>query len=180
VIALDRAQEKLSLSLKRMGENPWQVLAKKYPVGSQVEGTISHLTGFGAFVKLPEGLEALIKTSDLSWTDRIQNPSQLYKVGDTVKAKVLEIDVDNEKMALGIKQLKPDPMKMLRVGSSVTGTVSKVTDGGLILKLDSGLEAYVRNSELKARKSIFDDFSHRDSQEARKKDPKKAKFSPVR
>jgi small subunit ribosomal protein S1 len=158
VLSIDREKEKLSLSLKRAGENPWEKAKKEYRHGSQIEGQITHITNFGAFVKISSGLEALIRNQDLSWTDHSANASKLFKAGDTVKAVVLDVNVAEEKMSLGIKQLSQDPFSSLKVGQTVNGTVSKVMDFGLFVKLDGGFEGFVRSNEIEAStRSKFDD-----------------------
>ncbi len=157
LIAIDREKEKISLSLKRMGQSPWEKALKDHPVGSKLEGEVTHLTNFGAFVKIPAGVEALLKTQDISWTERIQNPSQVLKVGDKITALVLEINPQDEKMALGLKQLTPDPLKSIKEGKEVTGTIVKVADFGLIVKLEGGLEGLVRSSEITNERSIFEE-----------------------
>jgi small subunit ribosomal protein S1 len=155
VIALDRAKEKLSLSLKRIGANPWEDVAKKHPVGSTVEGEVSHVAAFGVFVKVADGVEALLKNQDLAWAETAA--PQSLKVGDKIKAKVLEMDVPAEKMALGLKQLSADPLGTLHVGDAVTGLVTNVAEFGIFVKLKSGLDGLVRNVELNQFKSKFFD-----------------------
>ncbi len=162
LIAIDREKEKISLSLKRLGQSPWEKAMAEYPVGSKIEGEITHLTNFGAFVKIPVGVEALLKTQDISWTERVQNPAQVLKVGDKITAMVLEVNPQEEKMSLGLKQLTPDPMRTLKIGQDVTGTIVKVAEFGLIVKLEAGVEALVRNSEIQLERSMFEDKSSRD------------------
>jgi small subunit ribosomal protein S1 len=162
LIAIDREKEKISLSIKRLGQSPWEKALKDHPVGSKLEGEVTHLTNFGAFIKIPAGVEALLKTQDISWTDRLQNPSQVLKVGDKITAMVLEVNPQEENMSLGLKQLLPDPFKMLKEGKEVNGTVLKVADFGVIVKLDSGIEGLVRPNEMTNERSIFDDKFSRD------------------
>jgi small subunit ribosomal protein S1 len=162
IIAIDRVQEKISLSLKRAGSNPWEAIKAKYPKGSVIEGEISHLATFGAFVKIEEGFEGLLKTQDISWTERV-SLQQMFKVGDKIKAVVLDVNPDEEKMALGTKQLNADPFRTLKIGQAVNGTVSKVISNGVFVKLDSGLEGFVRYSELHLQKSIFSEPGQRNS-----------------
>lgn len=153
--AIDREKEKISLSLRRMQASPWEETLRRHPVGSKVEGEVTHLTNFGAFIRIAPGVEALLKTQDLSWTQRIQNPSQVLKVGDKINTVVLEVNPQEEKMSLGLKQLAPDPFKMLKVGQDVNGIVAKVTEFGIFVKLESGLDGLVRSSEMQLEKSIF-------------------------
>jgi small subunit ribosomal protein S1 len=157
VIAIDREKEKLSLSLKRAGENPWEKAKKEYRAGSTIEAPISHIANFGAFVKLPSGLEALIRNQDLSWTDSSANASKMFKPGDVVKAVVLDVNVQEEKMSLGIKQLSSDPLSTLKIGQNINGTISKVADFGLFVKLEGGFEGFIRANEIQAKGSKFDD-----------------------
>ncbi len=163
VIDIDRAKEKISLSVKRAESNPWEGVSKAYPVGSRVEGEVTHLTNFGAFIKVAPGIEALLKSGDLSWTDKIQSPSKLLKVGDKIKAVVLDINLKEEKMSLGLKQLIQDPMKSLRAGQVITGTVAKVTDFGVFVKMESGIDGLVRHNEVQNKKSMFDEEKGRPS-----------------
>lgn len=157
LIAIDREKEKISLSLKRMGQSPWEKALKDHPIGSKLEGEVTHLTNFGAFIKIPAGVEALLKTQDLSWTERIQNPSQVLKVGDKITTIVLEVNPQEEKMSLGLKQLTPDPLRALKEGKEVSGTIAKVAEFGLIVKLEGGMEGLVRSSEITNERSMFEE-----------------------
>ena len=157
IIGIDREKEKISLSLRRVGPSPWEQAFKQFPVGSKVEGEVTHIAPFGAFVKIPGGIEALLKTQDLSWTERIASPQSVVKVGDKITAVVLEVNPNEEKMALGIKQLSPDPLKQLRIGQTVTGQVVKITGFGAFVRLDSGLDGLIRSSEMQLDRSIFSD-----------------------
>jgi small subunit ribosomal protein S1 len=161
LIAIDREKEKISLSLKRMGPSPWEEASRLHPIGSKVEGEVTHLANFGAFVKIAPGVEALLKTQDMSWTDRVQNPGSVVKVGDKITAIVLEVNPQQEKMALGLKQLTADPFKTLKIGQEVTGAVSKVADFGLFVKLTNGLDGLVRSSEMQVERSMFEDRNDR-------------------
>lgn len=157
VIGLDRAQEKMSLSLKRMGgANPWEEAARAFPAGTAVEGEVTGVAPFGVFVRVAPGIEGLIRNQDFSWTGRPGQPSDAFKPGDKIKAAVLNFDVEKEKLSLGVKQLSGDPMRTLRVGQAVTGTVSGVTDFGVFVKLESGIEGLIRMSDLQPRRSTFD------------------------
>jgi len=157
LIGFDREQEKISLSLKRLGESPWEQAVHIYHPGTQIEGEVTHLAPFGVFVKIPLGIEGLIKTQDLSWTEKVSSPRELFKVGEKIKAVVLEVNPKEEKMSLGIKQLSKDPLKTLRIGDSVTGKVTKIVDFGMFVALDSGLDGLVRSQEIYNAKSIFSD-----------------------
>ncbi len=147
LIGIERKKEKISLSLRRAGPNPWERAKELFPINSHVEGEISHLAPFGAFVRISLGIEGLIKNQDISWTDRAATAKDAFKVGDKVTAVVLEMDAEKEKMSLGLKQMSPDPLRSLKVGQAVTGVVAKVTDFGAFLKLPNGLDGLIRSSE---------------------------------
>lgn len=155
IIGIDREKEKISLSLRRVGASPWEQASKDFPVGSKIEGEVTHLAAFGAFVKVAGGIEALLKTQDLSWTERIQSPQQVLKVGDKITALVLEVNPKEERMSLGLKQLTPDPIKNMRIGEAVTGKVVKVAEFGVFVRLQNGVDALIRHSEAQLERSIF-------------------------
>lgn len=161
LIGIDREKEKISLSIKRLQTSPWEHVLAQHPVGSKIEGEVTHMAPFGAFVRVAPGVEALLKTQDLSWTERIQNPSQVLKVGDKVTAVILEVNLAEEKMALGLKQLTPDPVKSLKIGQTVQGTISKIIDAGVFVKLETGAEGFIRAAELQNDRSMFADRSER-------------------
>jgi small subunit ribosomal protein S1 len=152
VIALDPEKEKLSLSLKRMQANPWEEASKKYPAGTKVKGVVSHLTPFGAFVKLPEGIEGLIHVADMSWTKKVNHPKDFVKVGQEVESVVVEINPQNEKISLSLKQVTQDPYKKYKAGTVVTGPVKRILDFGAFVELEAGIEALVRVSEISPQK----------------------------
>ena len=120
-----------------------------------MEGEVTHIAQFGAFVKIPAGVEALLKTQDLSWTERIASPSQVLKVGDKITAMVLEVNPAQEKMSLGLKQLQQDPLRTMRIGQEVTGVVTKIADFGVFVKMDAGIVGLIRHSELTNDRSMF-------------------------
>lgn len=173
MLSIDRENEKISLSLKRAGESPWENILKQYPLGSKVEGEITHIAPFGAFVKLPSGIEALLKTQDISWTERIASAQTVFKVGQKLTVMVLEVNPREEKIAVGVKQLSGDPLKNLKPGQQVTGTVSKIGDFGLVVKLESGVEGLVRMSELQHGRSMFSDPQERKDRNAPIENPYK-------
>lgn len=148
VIALDPEKEKLSLSLKRMQANPWEEASKNYPAGTKIKAVVSHLTPFGAFVKLPEGIEGLIHVADMSWTRKVNHPKDFVKIGQEVECVVVEINPQNEKVSLSLKAVTQDPFKKYRAGTVVTGTVKRIVDFGAFIELEPGLEALVRLSEI--------------------------------
>jgi small subunit ribosomal protein S1 len=132
------------------------VISDKYPIGTTIEGKIKNITDFGLFIGIDEGIDGLVHISDLSWTKRIKHPSEIYKKGDTVQAIVLEIDKDNERFSLGVKQLQADPWDTVaqryEVGKEITGTVTNVTDFGVFVELEEGIEGLVHVSEISKEK----------------------------
>jgi len=148
VILVDPAKEKLSLSLKRVGVGPWELAKTNHPVGSRLRVPVTHLTPFGAFVMLPEGIEGLVHISDMSWTKKAQHPSDFVAVGQEVEVVVMDVKVESEKIVLSLKHTQPDPLGSLRVGQAVTGRVIRTGESGLTLELTNGVEGYIRQSEL--------------------------------
>ena len=157
ILDVDPENKRISLGLKQIQPNPWDVIEEKYPPGTIISGKVRNLTEFGAFIGLEEGIDGLVHISDLSWTTKVNHPSEVLKKGDTVEAKVLNIDKARERLSLGIKQLTSDPwqefMQDYGVGKSVVGTVVKVTDFGLFLALPGDLEGLIHASELDMDKS---------------------------
>jgi small subunit ribosomal protein S1 len=152
VLNLDVPRKRISLGMKQVEPNPWDVIEEKYPVGTTIEGKIKNITDFGIFIGIDEGIDGLVHISDISWTKRIKHPSEVYKKGDEVQAVVLSIDKDNERFSLGIKQLMQDPWdeipRRYSPGTRVTGTVTNVTDFGLFVELEEGIEGLVHVSEI--------------------------------
>jgi len=152
VLNMDATKKRISLGMKQVEPNPWDVIAEKYPVGTTIEGKIKNITDFGIFIGIDEGIDGLVHISDISWTRRIKHPSEVYKKGEEVQAVVLNIDKDNERFSLGIKQLVPDPWNEIPVkykaGTRVTGTVTNVTDFGIFVELEEGIEGLIHISEL--------------------------------
>ena len=156
VLNMDISRKRISLGMKQVAPNPWDVIEEKYPIGTTIEGKIKNITDFGAFIGIDEGIDGLVHISDISWTKRIRHPSEVYKKGQEVRAVVLNIDRNNERFSLGIKQLAPDPWDEIPVkfkpGTRVTGTVTNVTDFGLFLELEEGIEGLVHVSEISGDK----------------------------
>jgi small subunit ribosomal protein S1 len=152
VLSVDPTGKRISLGMKQMAPNPWQTLGERFPVGSTIEGKIRTITDFGAFVGLEEGIDGLVHISDLSWTKHVKHPSELLKKGQIVKAVVLSIDAQKERISLGIKQLTPDPWDKLiseryKVGQDEKVKVTKVADFGLFVELEHGIEGLIPASE---------------------------------
>ena len=156
VLALDIPNRRISLGLKQIEPNPWEVIGEKFPVGTIIEGQVKNITDFGVFVGVDEGIDGLVHISDLSWTKRVKHPSELFKKGDTVKAVVLNIDRENERFSLGLKQLTPDPWEAIPVkyapGTIVRGKATSVTDFGVFLEIEEGIEGLIHVSELSQEK----------------------------
>ena len=152
VVSIDKENRRMSLSVKQLDKNPWEQVEEQFKIGQQVKGTISNITDFGIFVQLLPGIDGLVHISDLSWTEHIDHPSDIYKKGDTVEATVLAVDKNNKKISLGVKQMQQDPWDIIEkeypMGSTVEGVVSKITNFGAFVKLPSGIEGLVHISEL--------------------------------
>jgi len=152
VLSVDRENEKISLGIKQMEPDPWETIEEKYPVGKVVGGKVRNLTAFGAFIELEEGIDGLIHISDMSWTKRIQHPSELMKKGDKIEIKILRIDHENRRISLGYKQLKNDPWpeisKKYAVGTDCLGTITRVLDRGISIELDGEVEGFVPTHQL--------------------------------
>jgi small subunit ribosomal protein S1 len=152
VLNVDPGHRRISLGLKQVMANPWELAKEKYPVGTVISGPVRNITDFGIFVGIEEGIDGLVHISDLHWTKKIKHPSELYKKGDMVEAKVLGINVENERFSLGIKQLATDPWKIIAerfpAGSKVKGQVTSVPDFGVFVRLDEGVEGLIHVSQL--------------------------------
>jgi small subunit ribosomal protein S1 len=152
VLAIDRDARRISLGMKQMEPNPWEIVKEKYQVGDIIRGKIRNITDFGIFIGIEEGIDGLIHISDISWTERIKHPGDLYKKGDMVEAKILQIDTEGEKFSLGIKQLGDDPWimasKQFIPGKEGEGVVTKLTDFGAFVQLTDGVEGMIHVSEL--------------------------------
>ena len=152
VLNVDPSHRRISLGLKQVMANPWESAKEKYPVGSVVKGPVRNITDFGIFVGIEEGIDGLVHISDLHWSKKIKHPSELYKKGDLVEARVLGVNVENERFSLGIKQLTPDPWKVIAerypAGSKVKGQVTSVPDFGVFVRIDEGVEGLIHVSQL--------------------------------
>jgi len=152
VVSLDKENRRMSLSVKQLDKNPWESVAEQFKVGQKIKGVISNITDFGVFVQLMPGIDGLVHISDLSWTEHIDHPGDIYRRGQEVEAVILGIDKDNKKISLGIKQLAQDPWETIEqaypVASIIEGVVSKITNFGAFIKLPIGIEGLVHISEL--------------------------------
>ena len=152
VLDIDKGSQKLSLGLKQLHPNPWELLETKYPVGTKLTGRVRNLTNFGAFVEIEEGIDGLIHISDLSWLKRIVDPREVLKEGDEVEVMVLSIDPAQQKISLGLKQIEPDPWievpNKYKIGSVVRGKVVNITSFGVFAQLEDDIEGLIHISEL--------------------------------
>ncbi|MBW1694579.1 MAG: 30S ribosomal protein S1, partial [Deltaproteobacteria bacterium] len=156
VLDIKTESRRISLGMKQVVPNPWDVISEKYPVGTTIEGKIKNITDFGLFIGIGEGIDGLVHISDISWTKRIKHPSELFKKGEMIQAIVLDIEKDQERFSLGIKQLQEDPWKTVaeryEVGKEITGTVTNLTDFGVFVELEEGIEGLVHVSEISKEK----------------------------
>jgi small subunit ribosomal protein S1 len=158
VIAFDRENEKVSVSLKQLKTHPWARIEEKYPIGSRVKGKVKTLVDYGAFVEIEPGVEGLIHVSEMSWTKVIHHPSQMLKIGDIVEAIVLDIDRENRRISLGLKQTLPDPWSVVgekyKVGDRVICIPKTFRDYGVYCEIEEGIEGLVRNQDISWTKRI--------------------------
>ena len=156
ILGVDPEKKRISLGMKQIKPNPWELVGEKYPEGTILEGVIKNITEFGMFIGIEDGIDGLIHVSDISWTKKIRHPNELFKVGDTVQAKVLTVDQESEKFTLGIKQLTEDPWTNVPtaypVGGLVKGIITNITDFGLFVEVEEGIEGLVHVSELSNKK----------------------------
>ncbi len=152
VLGVDEEEKKISLGLKQTLDNPWDSIEERYPVGTEIEGKIRNLTSFGAFVEIEEGIDGLVHISDMSWTRRINHPSDLLKKGDVLNVVVLNIDVENNRISLGLKQTQENPWNTMEerypVGKDAKGEVVQLLDRGVVVRLDDYIEGFVPQSQL--------------------------------
>src|SRR3989475_7971890 len=152
VLDIDAVNRRVSLGLKQTEPNPWEMVRINHPVGSKIKGKVKSITDFGLFVEVEDNIDGLVHVSDLHWTKKVKHPSELYKKGEEVEAVVLGIDVDNERISLGIKQLAEDPWAQVPrrypAGTRVKGAVTSVTDFGVFVELEEGIEGLVHVSQL--------------------------------
>ncbi len=152
VLGINRTEQKISLGIRQLETNPWDTAEAKYPQGTHVKGKIRNLTSYGAFIELEEGLDGMIHVSDISWTRKINHPSEVFKKGDEVEAQVLEVDKANQRIAVGIKQLSTDPWEKIdllyKVGDLVNGKVTKLASFGAFVGLQHEIDGLVHISQI--------------------------------
>jgi len=152
VLGINREEQKISLGIRQLEANPWDNAETKYPAGTKVKGKIRNLTSYGAFIELEEGLDGMIHVSDISWTRKINHPSEVFKKGDEIEAVVLEVDKANQRIAVGVKQLSEDPWEKIdqlyKVGDLVTGNVTKLASFGAFIGLQQDIDGLVHISQI--------------------------------
>jgi small subunit ribosomal protein S1 len=157
VLEINKDKQEISLGMKQVEENPWERVADKYPPGSVVEGKVRNIANYGAFVEIEEGIDGLLHVSDLSWTKKIGHPSEVLKKGESVRAVVLSVDQEKQRIALGLKQMQEDPWTTVipanyRPGMVVRGHVTKIANFGVFVELEPGLEGLLHISEISDQK----------------------------
>jgi small subunit ribosomal protein S1 len=153
IIGSDKVSKKISLSVKKMHTNPWEEAARHYAPGTKVKGIVKNIMPFGAFVKLPEGIEGLIHISNFSWTKGVKHPENIVKKGDEVEVMVLSVNTQNEEIALSLKHLSQDPYKKYKQGTAVKGKVKRVLEFGAFVEIEEGIEALLKKTELSMENS---------------------------
>ncbi len=152
VLKVDPNEEKISLGMKQTEQDPWMMLPQRYPIGTRLTGKVRNLTSFGAFVEIEPGIDGLIHISDMSWTKRVQHPSEVVKKGDTVDVVILNIDADNKRISLGLKQAQEDPWLKIGetypVGTELMGKVVRLMDKGVVVDIGNDIEGFVPVSQL--------------------------------
>jgi len=158
VLKVDPNEEKISLGMKQTEQDPWVVLPYKYPVGTRLNGKVRNLTSFGAFVEIEPGIDGLIHISDMSWTKRVQHPSEVVKKGDAVDVVILNIDAENKRISLGLKQATEDPWLKIGesypVGMDLPGKVVRLMDKGVVVDIGNDIEGFVPISQLTVGKPV--------------------------
>jgi small subunit ribosomal protein S1 len=152
VLKIDKDSQKISLGLKQLLEDPWKGVREEFPAGKILKGRIRNIAAFGAFVELKDGIDGLIHVSDISWTRKILNPGEVFKKGQEVEVKVIDIDEEKHRISLGIKQLTEDPWnelsKKYTIGTKVQGKVVRILDRGIVLDFDNGIEGSIPTKEI--------------------------------
>jgi small subunit ribosomal protein S1 len=153
VLGINKEKQEISLGMKQTQANPWDKVAERYPPGTMVTGTVRNLTNYGAFIEIEEGIDGLLHVSDMSWTRKISHPSEMVEKGQKIECRVISVDQSRRRIALGLKQLSEDPWasdipNKYQPGQVVTGTVTKLTNFGVFVGLENGLEGLLHISEL--------------------------------
>ena len=158
ILSFDRDNEKVSLGLKQLTEDPWLVASQRYPVGERVRGKVVSLTDYGAFVELEPGVEGLIHVSEMSWTKKVRHPSKIVSVGDVVESEVLDIDIEKKRISLSMKHVEPNPWDIIGEkypeGTIIEGKIKNITDFGIFIGIDEGIDGLVHISDISWTKRI--------------------------
>ena len=162
ILRVDSKEEKISLGMKQIEEDPWLGLPAKYPSGAKLTGTVRNLTSFGAFVEIEPGIDGLVHVSDMSWTRRVEHPSEMVRKGDETEVMVLDVDADNKRISLGIKQLHDDPWPVLVArlsrGHEQDGAVARIQDSGVVVDLGDDVEGFVPGSHAGVDADALDEY----------------------
>ena len=152
VLGIEKEDQKISLGLRQLDVNPWDMATHNYPPGARVRGKVRNLTSYGAFIELEEGIDGMVHVSDMSWTRKINHPSEMVKKGDEVDAEVVEVDVDNQRISLGMKQLTQDPWvdidRLYKMGDVIKGKVARVAGYGAFIQLEHDIDGLVHISQI--------------------------------
>jgi len=152
ILGVSSEEKKISLGMRQTEENPWEIVSGKYPIGSLVHGRVRNFTTYGAFVELEEGVDGMIHVSDMSWTRKVNHPSEVLKKGDEVETVVLEIDATSQRISLGLKQAQDDPwmgiVERYSVGTKITGVVTKISSFGAFVEIEEGIDGLVHISQI--------------------------------
>ena len=174
ILKVSRADKRISLSIRQLKPNPWEVVKEKYSVGQRITGKVKNFAEFGTFVSLDEGVDALLHISDMSWVKRVKHPSDMLKTGQEIEVEILSIEPEKERISVGLKQLTPDPwtgdiQARYTLGDPVKGKVANITDFGVFVELEEGLEGLIHISEVekKSDEKLEDLFSIGDEITAR-------------
>jgi small subunit ribosomal protein S1 len=152
VLGIQKEEQKISLGLRQLEPNPWDMVRHNYPIGARVRGKVRNMTTYGAFIELEEGIDGMVHVSDMSWTRKVNHPSEVLKKGDEVDAIVLDVDSNQQRISLGMKQLATDPWSdidaFFKIGDVVKGTVTKITSFGAFVELKDGIDGLVHISQI--------------------------------
>jgi len=163
VIEIKKEEQKISLSVRQIDPNPWDMVKHNYRVGARVRGNVRNLTSYGAFVELEKGIDGMIHISDLSWTKKVRHPSESLKKDEEVEAIVLDVDIDSQRIGLGIKQLDEDPWSKIgslyKIGDIIETKVNKIVNYGIFVELDHGIEGLIHNSQIAQKGNVEDEKS---------------------
>jgi small subunit ribosomal protein S1 len=156
VLKYDREKERVSLGHKQLTPDPWSLVQEQYPMGARVTGKVVNLTDYGAFIELEAGVEGLIHVSEMSWSKRVKHPSKMLQPGQDIEAVVLDVDMENRRISLGLKQTEPDPWTTLAeryaIGSVIVGRVRNLTDFGAFIEVEEGIDGLVHVSDISPRR----------------------------